>query len=92
MKGGKWDGTLSQDQLTRASALIGVFKGDGRTDQARADTTVAARVEVTPLKGLLDVGISASQGEAHGAQPEAQPLSQPYPDAEPALGEPRQEQ
>ena len=27
MKGGKWDGTLSQDQLTRASALIGVFKG-----------------------------------------------------------------
>lgn len=27
MKGAKWDGTLSQDQLTRASALIGVFKG-----------------------------------------------------------------
>lgn len=27
MKAGKWDGTLSQDQLTRASALIGVFKG-----------------------------------------------------------------
>jgi hypothetical protein len=27
MKGGKWDGALSQDQLTRASALIGVFKG-----------------------------------------------------------------
>jgi hypothetical protein len=27
MKGGTWDGTLSQDQLTRASALIGVFKG-----------------------------------------------------------------
>lgn len=27
MKGSKWDGTLSQDQLTRASALIGVFKG-----------------------------------------------------------------
>jgi Antitoxin Xre-like helix-turn-helix domain len=27
MKGDKWDGTLSQDQLTRASALIGVFKG-----------------------------------------------------------------
>jgi hypothetical protein len=27
MKGGKWDGTLSQDQLTRASALVGVFKG-----------------------------------------------------------------
>jgi hypothetical protein len=27
MKAGKWDGILSQDQLTRASALIGVFKG-----------------------------------------------------------------
>lgn len=27
MKAGKWDGTLSQDQLTRASALIGVYKG-----------------------------------------------------------------
>ena len=27
IKAGKWDGTLSQDQLTRASALIGVFKG-----------------------------------------------------------------
>ena len=27
MKAGRWDGSLSQDQLTRASALIGVFKG-----------------------------------------------------------------
>ena len=27
MKAGKWEGVLSQDQLTRASALIGVFKG-----------------------------------------------------------------
>jgi uncharacterized protein (DUF2384 family) len=27
IKAGKWDGTLSQDQLTRASALIGVYKG-----------------------------------------------------------------
>lgn len=27
MKATKWDGTLSQDQLTRASALIGIFKG-----------------------------------------------------------------
>ena len=27
MKAGRWEGTLSQDQLTRASALIGVFKG-----------------------------------------------------------------
>ena len=27
IKSGRWDGALSQDQLTRASALIGVFKG-----------------------------------------------------------------
>lgn len=27
MNAGKWDGVLSQDQLTRASALIGIFKG-----------------------------------------------------------------
>ncbi len=27
MKAGKWDGVLNQDQLTRASALIGIFKG-----------------------------------------------------------------
>ncbi|MEG3178530.1 antitoxin Xre-like helix-turn-helix domain-containing protein [Sphingomonas sp. RB3P16] len=39
MKAGKWDGVLGQDQLTRASALIGVFKGlhllfaDGMADR-----------------------------------------------------------
>ena len=27
MKAGTWEGRLSQDQLTRASALIGLFKG-----------------------------------------------------------------
>lgn len=27
MKKGAWTGTLSQDELTRASALIGIFKG-----------------------------------------------------------------
>lgn len=27
MKAGRWEGMLSQDQLTRASALIGIFKG-----------------------------------------------------------------
>lgn len=27
MKAGTWEGVLSQDQLTRASALIGLFKG-----------------------------------------------------------------
>ena len=39
MKAGKWDGTLNQDQFTRASALIGIFKGlhllfaDGMADR-----------------------------------------------------------
>lgn len=27
MKAGSWEGTLSQDQLTRASAMIGLYKG-----------------------------------------------------------------
>lgn len=27
IKAGRWDGVLSQDQLTRASAIIGLFKG-----------------------------------------------------------------
>nr|WP_246602295.1 helix-turn-helix domain-containing protein [Falsiroseomonas tokyonensis] len=27
MRAGRWSGSLSQDQLTRASALIGLFKG-----------------------------------------------------------------
>lgn len=27
IKAGRWEGILSQDQLTRASALIGIFKG-----------------------------------------------------------------
>ena len=39
MKANRWDGVLSQDQLTRASALIGIFKGlhllfaDGMADR-----------------------------------------------------------
>ncbi len=39
IKAGKWPGALSQDQLTRASALIGIFKGlhvlfvDGMADR-----------------------------------------------------------
>src|SRR5438477_4492455 len=38
---------------------LGLFKGDGRVDQSRADTTVAGRLEVTPVK-TVDVGVSAS--------------------------------
>lgn len=39
IKAGRWDGVLNQDQLTRASALIGIFKGlhllfaDGMADR-----------------------------------------------------------
>lgn len=39
IKAGRWEGVLSQDQLTRASALIGIFKGlhllfaDGMADR-----------------------------------------------------------
>lgn len=39
IKAGRWDGVLTQDQLTRASALIGIFKGlhllfaDGMADR-----------------------------------------------------------
>jgi hypothetical protein len=39
MRAGRWSGTLSQDQLTRASALIGLYKGlhllfaDGMADR-----------------------------------------------------------
>jgi hypothetical protein len=27
IKAGRWDGTLSQDQLTRTSAIVGIYKG-----------------------------------------------------------------
>ena len=39
IKAGRWEGSLSQDQMTRASALIGVYKGlhllfaDGMADR-----------------------------------------------------------
>ena len=64
MKGGKWDGTLSQDQLTRASALIGVFKGlhllfaDGMADRwpklANKGPIFDRR---TPIQAMIEGGI-----------------------------------
>ena len=60
--GRDWGVKLSGEPLPRLSYQVGVFAGDGRTDQARAETTVAARVEVAPVKPL-DVGLSASQGQ-----------------------------
>ncbi|MBX9860831.1 MAG: DUF2384 domain-containing protein [Sphingomonas sp.] len=64
MKAGKWDGALSQDQLTRASALIGVFKGlhllfaDNMADRW---PTLANRGPVfdrlTPIQAMIEGGI-----------------------------------
>lgn len=64
MKAGKWDGALSQDQLTRASALIGVFKGlhllfaDSMADRWPA---LANRGPVfdrlTPIQAMIEGGI-----------------------------------
>jgi hypothetical protein len=62
--GRDWGVKLSGEPIRRIEYEIGVFAGDGRTDQSRADTTVAGRLEATLAKGFL-VGVSGSQGEVH---------------------------
>jgi uncharacterized protein (DUF2384 family) len=64
MKAGKWDGVLSQDQLTRASALIGVFKGlhllfaDGMADRWPKLTNRAPVFDrKTPVDAMIEGGI-----------------------------------
>lgn len=64
MKGGRWDGTLSQDQLTRASALIGVFKGlhllfaDGMADRwPKLVNRGPIFDRKTPLQAMIEGGI-----------------------------------
>jgi len=64
MKGGKWEGILSQDQLTRASALIGVFKGLHllfANDMADRWPKLANRGPVfgrkTPIEAMIEGGI-----------------------------------
>lgn len=64
MKGGKWDGTLSQDQLTRASALIGVFKGlhllfaDGMADRwPKLVNRGPIFDRKTPIQAMIEGGI-----------------------------------
>ncbi len=64
IKAGKWDGTLNQDQLTRASALIGVFKGlhllfaDSMADRwprlANRGPIFASR---SPIEAMIEGGI-----------------------------------
>jgi hypothetical protein len=64
MKAGKWDGVLSQDQLTRASALIGVFKGlhllfaDGMADRwPRLPNRGPIFASTTPVEAMIRGGI-----------------------------------
>ena len=64
MKSGKWDSTLSQDQLTRASALIGVFKGLHllfANDMADRWPKLANRGPIfdrkTPIQAMIEGGI-----------------------------------
>lgn len=64
IKAGRWDGVLSQDQLTRASALIGIFKGlhllfaDGMADRW---PSLANRGPVfgrrSPIRAMIEGGI-----------------------------------
>jgi uncharacterized protein (DUF2384 family) len=64
MKAGRWDGTLSQDQLTRASALIGVFKGlhllfaDGMADRwPRLPNRAPVFDRKSPVEAMIEGGI-----------------------------------
>lgn len=64
MKAGSWQGALSQDQLTRASALIGLFKGLHllfANDLAERWPTLANRAPVfdrlSPVEAMIEGGI-----------------------------------
>lgn len=64
IKSGRWDGVLSQDQLTRASALIGVFKGlhllfaDGMADRwPRLANRGPVFDRMTPIQAMITGGI-----------------------------------
>jgi hypothetical protein len=64
MKAGKWDGVLGQDQLTRASALIGVFKGlhllfaDDMADRwPRLPNRGPVFDRMTPIQAMIAGGI-----------------------------------
>lgn len=64
MKAGSWQGALSQDQLTRASALIGLFKGLHllfANDLAERWPTLANRApafdRLSPVEAMIEGGI-----------------------------------
>lgn len=65
MSTGSWEGSLSQDQLTRASALIGLFKAlhllfaDDMADRwVRLRNRGALFQNRTPIEAMIDGGIS----------------------------------
>jgi len=64
IKAGRWDGVLSQDQLTRASALIGVYKGlhllfvDDMADRWPRLANKGPLFEgMSPIEAMIDGGI-----------------------------------
>jgi uncharacterized protein (DUF2384 family) len=64
MKAGRWEGVLSQDQLTRASALIGIFKGlhllfaDGMADRwPRLPNRNPVFDRMSPIRAMIEGGI-----------------------------------
>jgi phosphate-selective porin len=61
--GRDWGVKLSGD-IDKVNYQFGVFKGDGRTDQSRSDTTAAGRLEATLRKGL-EIGGSASYAQVN---------------------------
>lgn len=64
IKAGAWDGTLSQDQMTRASALIGIYKGlhllfaDDMADRwPRLPNRAAVFDRLSPIQAMIEGGI-----------------------------------
>jgi hypothetical protein len=64
MKAGTWEGMLSQDQLTRASALIGLFKGlhllfaDDMADRwPKLPNRAPVFDRLSPVQAMIDGGI-----------------------------------
>lgn len=64
MSAGKWEKSLSQDQLTRVSALVGLFKGlhllfaDGMADRwVRLPNKGALFDGRTPIEAMIEGGI-----------------------------------
>ncbi len=62
--GRDWGVELTGEPFKHFNYQVGVFAGDDRTGQARADTTVAGRLEYSFLKGLA-LGVNGSQGQVH---------------------------